>query len=81
MAGTQAGTQELEGKVFDFRVTKGVARYTGNFTPTTQSLPTALATLRTRGYVGAAPLAADTLRLHLRHHLRVDVGGGRVAAQ
>jgi len=60
MAGTQAGTQELEGKVFDFRVTKGVARYTGNFTPTTQSLPTALATLRTRGYVGAAPLAADT---------------------
>lgn len=40
MAGTQAGTQELEGKVFDFRITEGVARYTSNFTLPTKRFPT-----------------------------------------
>jgi hypothetical protein len=56
--------QLTSGDVFDFRITEGVARYTSNFTPPTASFPTALAgtpgttaTLRTRGYIGAAPAA------------------------
>jgi len=56
----------LDGYIEDFRVTKGVARYTSNFTLPTARFPTNApivgrrgvgteATLRTRGYIGAAP--------------------------
>jgi hypothetical protein len=39
MAGSAAGTQEVDGYCDDFRLTVGVARYTGGFTPPTAQFP------------------------------------------
>lgn len=39
-SGVPVAVQTLNGYVEDLRVTKGIGRYTGNFTPPTQSFPT-----------------------------------------
>lgn len=39
MAGSAAGTQEVNGHIDDFRFTKGFARYTTSFTPTSTAFP------------------------------------------
>ena len=51
----------LDGRIEDFRITKGVARYTSNFTPPTASFPTNAPVVGRRG-VGSVPtaLAVDT---------------------
>lgn len=67
---------DYAGNIEDFRITKGVARYTAGFSSElpTESFPTALtgtpeatATLRTRGYLGAAPAGGGMLTLYDRY--------------
>lgn len=76
--GNNTVNDPYKGNIENFRITKGVARYTSNFTPPTANFLTNApvvgrrgvgteATLRTRGYIGVAPAGGGMLTLYDRY--------------